>query len=36
MHDDSIMSYIESALYMANRKETLLESETSKKLLKNI
>lgn len=30
MHDDSIMSYIESALYMANRKETLLESETSK------
>lgn len=30
MHDDSIMSYIESALYMANRKETLLESEISK------
>lgn len=29
MYDDSIMSYIESALYMANRKETLLESEAS-------
>lgn len=29
MHDNSILSYIENAQYIANRKETLLESEAS-------